>query len=157
MPDLHPSVTSLGFLLGEWTGEGTGLYPTIESFTYGETVTFTHIGKPFLTYAQRTWRTGDHPEAGSPLHSETGYLRLDGDHLELVIAQPTGIVEVDEGTVTGTSLTLRSVTVATTSTARSVGSVERRLSVEGDTLRYQLWMGAVGQPHQIHLEAILHR
>ncbi|MBA2337553.1 MAG: FABP family protein [Acidimicrobiia bacterium] len=157
MPDLHPSVASLGFLLGEWTGEGVGVYPTITPFTYGETVNFTHAGKPFLAYAQRTWRTGDHPDAGSPLHSETGYLRLDGDRLELVIAQPTGIVEVDEGTITGTSLALRSVTVATTSTARPVVSVERHLTVDGGTLRYQLWMGAVGQRHQIHLEATLHR
>lgn len=158
MPSLHPDVAPFEFLLGSWAGEGRGVYPTIAGFTYREEVSFDHVGKPFLTYAQKTWRTGDHPEAGTPLHSETGYLRPAGPgRAELVIAQPTGIVEVDEGEIDGPALVLHSKVVGLTSTAREVTSVERRLRVARDTLSYELWMAALGQPHQLHLEAELFR
>jgi hypothetical protein len=81
--------------------------------------------------------------------------------IELVLAHPTGIVELSEGQVLdqpgGLSLHLLSTVVPRTATAKAVTSVERRLTVSGDTLRYQVSMAAVGQAHQHHLAAELHR
>lgn len=155
----HPDIASLAFLIGTWEGEGVGIYPTIDDFSYREEITFVAPpGKPFLKYTQMTWRAGDHPDAGAPLHTEAGFFRSGGaGRAEATMAQPMGIVEVYEGTLDGTSLRLRTTTVVRTSTAKEVLSLERNIDVDGDVLTYEMWMGAVGQPHQLHLKAALRR
>ena len=153
-PGLHPGVETLAFLLGTWRGEGRGEYPTIEPFAYGEEVRFWHVGKPFLAYAQRTWRLAD----DFPLHAEMGYWRAGGDgRVELVLAHPTGVVEVEEGTVEGTAVDLATTGVGATSTAKEVTALARRFEVVGATLTYRVRLAAVGQPLQHHLAAELHR
>lgn len=153
--DLRPDLADLAPLVGTWRGRGHGDYPTIEAFDYLEEVTFTNPpSKPFLHYGQRT----RHAVTDQPLHTETGYLRMGGPGIvEATIAQPTGVAEVYAGTVVDGCLDLRSQTVALTPTAKEVVTVHRHLVVEGDLLRYRLEMGAVGQPHQLHLQAELTR
>ncbi|HAY70022.1 MAG TPA: fatty acid-binding-like protein [Acidimicrobiaceae bacterium] len=159
--DLHPDCEQLGFLLGVWRGAGEGSYPTIESFGYTEEVTFSHVGKPFLGYTQKT----KHAVSGAPLHAEAGYLRAVGaGRVEFVVVQPSGIVElhsgtVDRGTVDGGALVLQLDGVHTTPTAKSVTDVHRQIWVEQHagvtTLAYQVSMAAVGEPLTHHLRATL--
>jgi hypothetical protein len=154
VPPPHPVVAAVAFLLGTWRGEGEGYYPTIEGFAYGEELRIGHMGKPFLTWAQRTWSLDD----GRPLHVESGFLRpVPGDRVELVLAHPTGVAELAEGEVHGRVVELSSRLVGCTSTAKPVTAISRRLEVEGDSLRYGLSMAAVGQAESDHLSATLRR
>ncbi|ORV98359.1 peroxynitrite isomerase [Mycobacterium kyorinense] len=157
-PDLHPDLKELAPLLGTWTGRGSGKYPTIEPFDYLEEVVFGHVGKPFLAYGQKTRAATD----GKPLHAETGYLRVpQPGQLELVLAHPSGITEIEVGTYTTAGdvidIELTASTIGLTPTAKEVTALGRRFRVDGDQLSYSVQMGAVGQPLQNHLSAVLRR
>ena len=148
--NIHPEIERLAFLLGTWTGEGRGEYPTIEPFEYQETVTFEHFGKPFVAYSQRT----KGPEG--PLHTESGYFRpVADDRLELVMAQPTGVAEIHTGTQTGQRIELESRWVGLSPTAKRVDRVGRTIEVTDGTMRNELRMASVGQEYQWHLGAEL--
>jgi hypothetical protein len=151
---LHPIMEPLGFLLGTWSGSGHGEYSTVDAFDYEETVEFSHVGKPFLSYHQSTKHAAD----GRPLHGETGFWRVARpDWVELVASHPNGIVEVAEGSLRAATILLRSTFIARTGTAKVVTAIERDLFVDGATLRYSLRMSAVGQPLSLHLTAELRR
>lgn len=155
--ELHPSIAILAPLLGSWVGRGSGEYPTIEPFSYTEEVSIGHIGKPFLTYSQRT-----RSEDGQPLHAETGYIRMPSPgRIELVVAHPTGVAEVEEGSVAvtqvGLDLNVQSSMIAATTSAKEVVALSRSIRLSADALSYTLQMAAVGLPLQHHLSATLYR
>ena len=157
MPDPHPGIAALAPLLGTWSGAGQGDYPTIQPFRYLEEVTFGHAGKPFLTYSQRT-----RSEDGQPMHAETGYLRMPGPaRVELILAHPTGVTEIDEGTLTDRDgelhIEVHSTTVGLSASAKDVMSLRRSFTVTDAQLHYTVLMAAVGQPLVHHLTATLHR
>jgi hypothetical protein len=152
--NLHAALAPLAALVGTWEGEGAGQYPTVAPFRYRERVSFTAGSGPFLVYAQRTWSSED----GRPLHAETGYWRVPSrGRVEAVLVSPTGVAEVQEGSVSAGRLRLRSSGVLVTATAKAVERLERDLDVDGDVLVYALRMAAVGQPLGPHLAATLRR
>jgi hypothetical protein len=157
-PDLHPDLAELAPLLGTWAGRGSGEYPTIEPFGYLEEVVVSHVGKPFLVYGQKTRAETD----GKPLHAETGYLRVpQPGHVELVLAHPTGITEIEVGSYTASGgvieIEMTASSIGLSPTAKDVTALGRSFRIDGDELSYSMRMAAVGQPVQHHLSAVLHR
>jgi hypothetical protein len=81
--------------------------------------------------------------------------------VEWVLAHPTGIAEIAEGTLSVSDTTiemdLRATTIGRTASAKTVTALSRSIRVCGDELGYTVLMGAVGQLLQHHLAARLTR
>src|SRR5262249_34277233 len=75
----HAALARVLFLLGGWEGAGVGGYPTIESFQFGQEISFSHNGKPYLIYVSRTWLLDADGVPGRPLAMETGFWRPQPD------------------------------------------------------------------------------
>jgi hypothetical protein len=154
----HPSIGPLLFLLGRWEGAGVGGYPTIESFRFGQEISFSHNGKPYLIYSSRTWLLDDEGNIGRPLAMETGFWRPQPDNqLEVLLAHPTGFAEVYLGEISGTKIEMATDAVVRTSSAKEVAAGRRLYGMIGADLGYAYDMAAVGQPLQSHLSAQLKR
>ena len=155
--ELHPNLEPYEFLIGTWTGPGRGYYPTIEGFSFQETLTFATIpGKPFFRYEQKTMG----PKG--PMHTELGFLRPVGHgKLEFILAQPTGQTELLEGTVREDEYFLHfefnNSTLTNSGSAKLVEQTARTYTFNGDraALTTRFDMAAVGEPLQQHLESEL--
>ena len=159
LPDLHPSLEHLAFLVGEWQGLGVVGYPTITEARYEQEVSFSHDGRPFLAYISKTWLIDDDANRIRPSGTETGFWRpgKEARDVEVMLAHPTGIVEVYVGEVVFHRIDLTSEVVARTETAKDVKGFRRLYGlVEGD-LAYAIDMAAMGQPLQSHLSARLQK
>jgi THAP4-like, heme-binding beta-barrel domain len=155
---IHPALEPLRFLLGRWEGAGVVGYPTIESAQFGQEITFSQNGKPFLIYSSRSWLLDERGSTGRPLAIETGYWRPQPDgQLEVLLAHPTGIAEIYLGQVTGTKIEMATDVVMRTSTAKEVTAGRRLYGLIGSDLGYAYDMAAMGHPLQAHASAQLKR
>lgn len=159
-PDLHPSLLPLLPLVGTWRGTGRGGYPTIADFDYGQQVTFAHDGRGVLRYESRAWLLNEDGTVLKPGARETGWWRPGAgtDDVELMLAHPTGIVEIYVGQAIGTTRwELSTDVVARTATAKEVTANHRLYGIVDGALLYAVDMAAMGQPLQPHLSARLER
>ncbi len=142
-------------LLGRWTGGGSGEYPTIEPFSYNETLEITAVpDKPLARWLSTTTDAA----SGEPRHSEVGFIRSAGGSCELYLAHVFGITEVTVATPTEPgSFHFESISLTGSPTAKEVTAVTRRISVHRDVLEYDLSMAAVGLEMTHHLSARLVR
>lgn len=160
-PQAHPAIAPLSFLLGRWEGAGVVGYPTIESVNFGQEISFSHNGKPFLIYSSRSWLIEDDGSIGRPLAMEVGFWRPQPEgQLEVLLTHPTGISEIYLGTMAGTKIEMATDAVVRTATSKEVTAGKRLYGLVGEglaDLAYAYDMAAVGQPLQPHLSAQLKR
>lgn len=154
--DLPAPLVPLAWLLGRWYGVGVGGYPTIEAFRFGQELTFSTDGRPFLAYESRSWILDGEGNQIRPSARETGFWRPQSDgEVEVVLAHHTGIVEVYVGKVDGAKIELSTDVAARTATAKAYTGGHRLYGrVEGNLL-YAYDMAAMDQPLQPHLSAQL--
>lgn len=161
--DLNPKLMPVAWLIGEWAGAGVIGYPSMESdLRFGQEVSFSTDGRPFLAYTSRTWLLDDDGNQVRPMASETGYWRVGAgagqpSDVEVLLTHPTGFVEVFVGSVDGARVELVTDLVARTSTAKEYTSATRLYGlVEGD-LMWVMEMSAVGHAMAPHASARLKR
>lgn len=158
-PPVHPDLEPIAWLIGAWRGFGVVGYPTIEEAPYEQEVTFSHDGRPFLAYESRSWLVAvEGGERLRPSARETGWWRPQPDRrVEVLLAHPTGIVEVYAGEHAFGRIDLASDVIARTDSAKEVTAAKRLYGrVDGD-LAYAIDLAAVGQPLQAHASARLKR
>jgi hypothetical protein len=156
--ELHERLAPLSFLVGTWRGLGVVGYPTIEDGRYEQEVVFAHDGRPFLEYSSRTWILDADGGRVRQSAREAGWWRPGNGprDVEVMLAHPTGIVEVYVGEVAFRKVELRTDVVARTETAKEVTALHRLYGIVEDTdLAYAVDLAAVGQPLQAHLSARL--
>src|SRR5215216_1713297 len=89
MTNTFTNIDQLFSLLeGTWTGEGRGEFPSVTSFDYRETLTFTRRDEKTLAYEQRAQKRYDGQTEYLQSHWESGFIRsIENDELELTSAQ----------------------------------------------------------------------
>lgn len=153
------SIQVFDLLEGVWKGEGRGQFPTVTSFDYRETITFTRRDEKTLAYEQRAQKRYDGGTDWLESHWENGFIRiLESGKLELVSAQ-IGRSEVWIGSIesVGAMFRIHFVSKSIMNDPRMVSSA-RAIELEGDILRYEMEMQTtkVNQPTP-HLKIVLQR
>ena len=162
--DLRP----LSWLIGRWVGVGTGQYPTIEDFRFGQEVVFSTDGRPFLSYLSRSWLLDDDGERVRPLATEAGFWRPRPDNeIEVTLAHPTGYAEqwhgtlevtsIVDATIMGARVELTTDVVTRTPSAKDYSQGQRLYGLVDGRLLWTFDMAAMGHPLLNHLAASLNR
>ncbi|HEU0295900.1 MAG TPA: FABP family protein [Anaerolineales bacterium] len=146
-------------LQGTWAGDGRGGFPTVTSFDYRETLTFTRRDEKTLAYEQRAQKRYDGQTDWLESHWENGFIRiLESDELEWVSAQ-IGRSEVLIGSIesVGAMFRIHFVSKSIMNDPRMISSA-RTFELEGDSLHYEMEMQTtkVNQSTQ-HLKIALQR
>src|SRR4051794_4684495 len=159
MPELHERLEPLAFLVGEWQGLGVMGYPGVTESRYEQEISFSHDGRPFLAYISKTWLLDDDGKRVRPAGAETGFWRPGAEprEVELLIAHPTGVVEISVGEVVFHKIELVTDVLARTETAKEVTALKRLYGLVDGDLAYAIDMAAMGQPLQAHLSAKLQK
>lgn len=163
---LPEELLPISWLIGRWVGVGTGQYPTIDDFRFGQEVSFSTDGRPFLSYWSRSWMLDDDGNRVRPLASETGFWRpRPENHVEVQLAHPTGYAEIWHGSVevtglenariTGARAELKTDMVARTQSAKDYSQGHRLYGLVDGNLLWTFDMQAMGQPMGNHLAAHL--
>ncbi len=157
--DLPEPLRPLAWLIGRWEGAGVVGYPTMESAHFGQEVEVSHDGRGFLKWESRSWILDS--ETGAmvrPAAVESGFWRPQADgEVELLLAHPTGILEMYVGTMEPARVQLRTDAVVRSPHAKEYTSASRMYGLVESQLMWVMDMSAMGQPLQSHLSATLKR
>ena len=164
--EVHADLRPLSWLIGRWVGVGTGQYPTIANFRFGQEVLFSTDGRPFLSYLSRSWLLDDDGNHVKPLATEAGFWRPRPDNeIEMTLAHPTGYAELwlgnlevtglEDARITGARATLTTDVISRSPSAKDYSRGSRLYGLVEGRLLWTFDMAAMGQPLVNHLAATL--
>jgi hypothetical protein len=159
-PEINPALLGLLPLVGDWAGHGTVKIPaTGEDKHYAQRVTFSHDGRPFLSYASHTWLLNPDGTVLRPAFRENGFWRVGPgeDNLELVLVTAAGIVEVFTGVAGHLRWELLTTAVGMTPTAKAVSGERRLYALVEESLVYAEELAIEPGEFRPHLNAQLGR
>ena len=150
----------LACMVGRWSGEGHGVFPTIDAFVYRETLEIERRDDTSLFYLQKSERAAPPDGGWITSHSESGFIRqLEDGALELTSAHSRGRAEILRGSavVSESPMVVEFVSTAVSNDPRVVTSA-RRWEIDADAFRYTMAMGTTRVPQLTpHLSAVLRR
>jgi hypothetical protein len=160
-PEINSALLGVLPLVGRWSGRGAGVKPgTTEAFDFAQRVSFTHDGRPFLSYQSHSWLLDADGSVLRPAFRESGFLRLGSaeDSLELVLASAAGIVEVFAGQAADRQWEFATSAVGFSPTAKPVAGERRLYALTSDTeLAYIQELALEPRDYRPHLNARLVR
>lgn len=157
-PTLHPDIAPLAWLVGRWEGAGVVGYPTTESANFGQELLVSHDGRPFLRWESTTWILDEAGEKVAPHTSELGWWRMAGDgEAELLLAHPTGVVEMYFGSAEPARIDLRTDGVIRSASGPEYSAAARMYGYVRSNLMWVMDMAAEGQPMSSYMSAELKR
>lgn len=158
--ELNPVLLPLDWLLGTWESDepGEGCFPTIKPFRYTEILHFSHVGQPVINFMFSAFQA----ETKKPLHRECGFIRMQPgtNRVAFIIAQNSGLVEIEEGELTDKQLDLQTSSLARISFAKEphVQKIHRVFQLRADgKLEQTVSMATDNQPLMQHLHITYHR
>lgn len=162
---LHPRLLPIAWMVGHWEGAGTVEHPSMPVRRFHQVLQVEQDGRPFLAYTSRTWTPDDTSRDRAPDATETGYLRVvpsDQEaprtvELEMVVAHPTGIVEVYTGTGGEGKVELSTDLVARTATGPDYTAGKRLIGLVGGDFLWAYDMAGYGHPLTSYASAHLKR
>ena len=163
-PDLHPALLGLLPFVGSWRGRGQGGYPGLPDFNFAQEVVVSHDGRPFLAYESRAWILDEDSKPAGPANRESGWWRpvtdAQGratDDMEAILTNPTGVMELYIGKVSGTRLEMATDAVVRSVTGNQVTAGHRLFGIVDGALLYAHELAAEGTGLQPHMSARLLR
>lgn len=161
-PEVSDALLGVLPLLGEWHGEGVmngAVAGSAADVRFGQWIRFSHDGRGFLAYESRTWLLTDDGAIVGPGARESGFLRPRGkDDVELLVADPDGLVEIYVGQArTTTSWELTSDVLARTPDAPEVTRAVRLYGVVEGALMYAIDRAGPDAPLRPTMSARLER
>ena len=155
--DLPEPLFPLAWMLGRWEGVGLFSYPTIEAGRFGQELDITNDGRDFFAWSSRTWVLDEEGNRVRQHDTESGFLRIRDDKPELMLAHPTGVVEIFTGTIEPAKLLLPLSNAMRTASADEYVQGERMYGLVNGELFYAVDMEAQGHPMSTYMSAQLRR
>jgi hypothetical protein len=157
---LHDALLALLPLVGVWRGAGVGVVPDSGvEFSYGQQVSITHDGRPFLAYESRSWLVDAEGAVIRQAWRESGFWRpgRGPDDVELVLASNTGQSLMFTGQAGDQRWELATASVVGTPSAVPVDGERRFYAVMGGELVYATELAPGGAEYAAHLNGRLTR